>query len=202
VKITLSEYAAYGWEDLYDYKVIYHGNGNTGGKVPVDSTTYYSNSTVEAKPVVLGNIGGLVRNGYAFAGWDTAPDDSGTTYQAGDVITPEAYSTSDINLYVKWIPTYKVTYHPNNLYSNGKPAPVPVDDNRYTSSDFVKIRNMDVLNYVDAAGNEKVFYGWNTKPDGTGAYYMPSDVITVSQDITLYLIAVNDSQNKCNLIYP
>ena len=61
-------YAAYSWGDLFDYKVIYHGNGNTGGKVPVDSTIYYSNSTVEAKPVVMGNKDGLVRNGYVFDG--------------------------------------------------------------------------------------------------------------------------------------
>jgi hypothetical protein len=47
------------------FTVTYNGNGNTGGSVPTDSTSYQLVDTV----TVLGNSGSLVRTGYTFAGW-------------------------------------------------------------------------------------------------------------------------------------
>ncbi|MCX8012737.1 MAG: hypothetical protein N3A02_00410, partial [Rectinema sp.] len=45
-------------------RVIYDGNGATGGSVPVDSNKYLQGVTV----TVLGNTGNLTRPGYRFAG--------------------------------------------------------------------------------------------------------------------------------------
>lgn len=83
------------------HKVIYNGNGNTGGSVPVDTTMYRAGQTV----TVLDNTGGLAKTGHVFAGWNTAPDGSGATYTQGQTLT---MGTSDITLYAKW--AYRVGY--------------------------------------------------------------------------------------------
>lgn len=82
-------------------KVIYNGNGHTGGSVPVDTTAYRAGQTV----TVLDNTGGLVKSGQVFEGWNTQPDGGGTTYTAGQTF---AMGTSDVILYAKW--AYRVAY--------------------------------------------------------------------------------------------
>lgn len=78
------------------YTVTYDGNGNTGGSVPTDGNTYTQGATV----TVLGNTGSLVKDGCTFAGWNTAADGSGTTYQPDDTFTMGA---ADVTLYARWI---------------------------------------------------------------------------------------------------
>jgi hypothetical protein len=58
----------------------YYGNGNTGGLVPSETSTYQTNGTV----VVLGNSGELTKPGYTFSGWNLNSANTGPTYQAGD----------------------------------------------------------------------------------------------------------------------
>jgi len=60
--------------------VTYNGNGNTGGTVPVDASSPYAQG---ATVTVLGNTGGLAREGFTFNGWNTAADESGTSYAPG-----------------------------------------------------------------------------------------------------------------------
>ena len=77
------------------YAVTYDGNGNTGGSVPVDGSTY-----LFADPVtVLGNTESLVKTGCTFAGWNTVADGSGTTYNGGNI-----FFMGDLNvtLYAQW----------------------------------------------------------------------------------------------------
>lgn len=83
------------WTDKCTF--AYNGNGNTGGAIP--SSGFYSDYGAGAKITVLGNSGNLVKDGYAFEGWNIAADGSGTTtYKDGDVFT----ITSDITLFAKW----------------------------------------------------------------------------------------------------
>jgi uncharacterized protein YjdB len=77
------------------YTVTYDGNGNTGGAVPSDTTSYQQGATV----TVLGNTGNLVRAGYSFAGWNTLSNGSGTTYAQGNTFPIGAISVA---LYAKW----------------------------------------------------------------------------------------------------
>ena len=77
------------------YIVTYNGNGATGGTVPTDRNTYTEGSSV----TVLGNTGNLAKTGYTFAGWNTSPDGSGTSYAAGSPVTMR---TSDVTLYAQW----------------------------------------------------------------------------------------------------
>ena len=59
--------------DYYEYGILYDGNGATSGDVPVDGALYPVNGSV----TVMGNPGGLVRDGAVFLGWsltEQAPD--------------------------------------------------------------------------------------------------------------------------------
>lgn len=88
--------AAVRFTNTYTYNVTYNGNGNTGGTVPTDATDYSSGDMV----TVLGNTGSLVKSGgYAFNGWNTSADGSGTAYAAGATFSITANTT----LYAQWV---------------------------------------------------------------------------------------------------
>lgn len=55
------------------FRVIYNGNGNTGGSVPRDANLYFDGLSVTLK-----SEGTLVKSGYTFTGW-IAKDASGNT---------------------------------------------------------------------------------------------------------------------------
>jgi uncharacterized repeat protein (TIGR02543 family) len=83
-----------------DYTVTYNANetqhqtGVTAGSIP--SPTSYASGTVVT---VSANSGNLARQGFTFAGWNTAADGSGTTYAAG---SGTLTLTSNRTLYAKW----------------------------------------------------------------------------------------------------
>jgi uncharacterized repeat protein (TIGR02543 family) len=83
-----------------DYAITYNANetqhqtGVTAGTVP--SPTSYASGTVVT---VSANTGNLTRQGFTFAGWNTAANGSGTTYAAGS----GTFSlTTNLTLYAKW----------------------------------------------------------------------------------------------------
>jgi uncharacterized repeat protein (TIGR02543 family) len=83
------------------YTLTYNGNTNTGGTAPVDgSSPYTPSSTV----TVLGNTGSLIKTGYAFTGWNTAANGSGTTYSPGATFT----ITANTVLYAQWAPVGEI----------------------------------------------------------------------------------------------
>ena len=97
--------------------VTYDGNGNTGGTVPTDTKDYPAAS----EATVLGNTGGLEKTGYAFTGWNTAADGSGTPYSEGDAFAID----SDVTLYAQWEkiyidPTYTITIPATVNLKSGK----------------------------------------------------------------------------------
>ncbi|MFH0975590.1 MAG: hypothetical protein V1874_07375 [Spirochaetota bacterium] len=82
--------------------VIYNGNGNTNGTVPIASAGYNQGSTV----TVALNTGNLLKINtggvsYKFDGWNTQADGSGTDYAAG---SGTFIINANITLYVKWTP--------------------------------------------------------------------------------------------------
>jgi len=77
------------------YKVTYHGNGQTAGAVPVDDHEYQAAASV----LVLGNIGGLVKDGHSLAAWNTRSDGGGDAYVAGDSFSMPAAA---VDLWAKW----------------------------------------------------------------------------------------------------
>lgn len=87
-------------------ELVYYGNGNTAGSVPVDPNSPYTSG---ATATVLGNTGGLQKTTFVFSGWNTAANGSGTTYQPGDSFTISSKTT----LYAKWMPA------PALIWDNG-----------------------------------------------------------------------------------
>lgn len=72
------------------YSITYAGNGNTGGIAPA-TQTFTANTTIS-------NANTLVRKGYAFTGWNTAANGSGTAYATGAI-----YSAGvNLVLYAQW----------------------------------------------------------------------------------------------------
>jgi len=76
-------------------KVIYNGNGNTGGSIPVDNTDYGSGTNA----TVLGVASDFVRNSDIFAYWNDAANGLGNVIGPGSKIP---IGSSDVNLYAAW----------------------------------------------------------------------------------------------------
>lgn len=94
------------------YTVTYNGNGNTGGTVPVDTVRYLTGTSV----TVAENVGGLVRTGYWFTGWNTAADGSGTNRTAGIIFM---MGSSDVMLYAQWKPSLEMVNVPGGSFQMG-----------------------------------------------------------------------------------
>src|SRR6266851_2522063 len=85
------------------FKVIYDPNGATGA-VPVDDNQYETDAPVP----VEGTGGTLVRDGYTFANWNTAPDGSGFGCGgAGPTTCP--MPSGGLTLYAQWFTTAGLT---------------------------------------------------------------------------------------------
>jgi uncharacterized repeat protein (TIGR02543 family) len=135
------------------FSLDYNGNENTGGTVPADSTVVAYGSLV----TVPGNTGNLQKTGYAFGGWNTAADGTGTNQSADSTFSMPAH---DVVLYAKWLPTYSVTYSANEASS----GTVPEDVNLYTNGSMVTV----LWNTGNLQKTGYAFGGWNTAADGTG----------------------------------
>ncbi len=155
------------------YTVTYEGNGNTGGLVPVDGTRYLTGQTVW-----VSGLGHLVKAGFAFSGWNTLADGTGTTYQPWSELI---MGSADVVLFAKWtvVPTYTVTYEGNG--STG--GHVPIDGNRYETGQTVIVLG----NIGGLAKTDYVFEDWNTLVDGAGTAYAPWQEFTMgSANMTLF----------------
>jgi uncharacterized repeat protein (TIGR02543 family) len=161
------------WVPANTYAVIYNGNTNTGGTAPVDGSSPYTGG---ANVTVLG-AGSLVKTGYAFAGWNTAANGSGTAYATGATIAAIGASTV---LYAQWtINTYTVLYDGNG--NDGGSAPVD------PSSPYNFNSNVTVLGAGSLTKTNYSFTGWNTAANGSGTAYATGATITgISANVTLY----------------
>jgi uncharacterized repeat protein (TIGR02543 family) len=77
------------------YSVTYDANNATEGSAPADATAYKLGDSV----TVADDTGSLARTGYAFCGWNTKADGSGTTYAAGSTFS---MGPEDVTLYAAW----------------------------------------------------------------------------------------------------
>ena len=74
--------------------VTYNGNGSDGGAVPTDGSSPY----IYGATVTVVGAGTMTRAGYAFTGWNTQANGSGTGYSAANTFTV----TSNTTLYAQW----------------------------------------------------------------------------------------------------
>ncbi len=79
--------------------VIYNGNNQDTGNVPVDSNNYATGDPV----TVAKNTGNLSRTGDVFLYWNTEQDGSGTIYTGGSTFNfPNQTTPTDLPLYAQW----------------------------------------------------------------------------------------------------
>ncbi|MES2431936.1 MAG: InlB B-repeat-containing protein, partial [Bacteroidota bacterium] len=161
------------WTLADTYTVLYNGNGNTGGSAPVDGSSPY----LGGDNVTVLDEGDLVKTNYTFAGWNTAPDGSGTAYATNDEISNISAS---VILYAQWaINTYTVTYNGNT--NTGGSAPVD------GSSPYDYGSNVTVLGAGSLVKTNYNFTGWNTAANGSGTSYAPAATISnITANVTLY----------------
>ena len=79
--------------------------------------------------------------------------------------------------------TFTVTYDVNTEYHGSGTAPVDTDNPYRPETQATVLSPGDGMNATDQNYH---FAGWNTRADGTGTPYSPSDLLTVMDDITLY----------------
>lgn len=117
------------------YLVTYDSNAITQGAVPSDFNTYLNSEMI----TVMDNAGGLSREGYTFAGWNTAQDGSGTNFLPGSSFVMEA---ENVILYAMWKETVYPITAPKVQLVNGT-----TQDSNQTSMRFVS--TIDSLNYSE-----------------------------------------------------
>lgn len=170
------------------YTLTYDGNGNGGGTVPTSTTGFGTYS-------VTGNTGTLTKAGYTFAGWNTAANGSGVTYQASDPIN----LSSNITLYAIWTGSapsgFTLTYDPNTASGNAPSG----------TSGSGSITTAPNIGSLSKSGY--TFAGWNTQPDGSGTTYQPGDALNLTSNLTLYamwtpILAVTGLGNSSLVLLP
>jgi uncharacterized repeat protein (TIGR02543 family) len=78
------------------FSVTYNGNGNDGGTAPTDANLYEQGATV-----TVGSEGTLTKAGFAFSGWNTAANGSGTARGSGSTFN---MGSANVVLYAQWVP--------------------------------------------------------------------------------------------------
>ncbi|MBN1758315.1 MAG: InlB B-repeat-containing protein [Chitinispirillaceae bacterium] len=156
------------------YRIVYNGNGNTGGEAPVDTNIYDS----EALATLLENNGNLTRRGYTFGGWNQTTDGSGDTL---DSEIGFASQTENVTLYAEWIPNPS---HTLQFDANG----ATWEDTTETELSYRSGELITIPGTGEILSNEGyTFIGWNTEPDGSGTTYGQNDLLEMGdRDITLY----------------
>lgn len=153
--------------------LVYNGNGSTGGTVPA-TAEYDKGATV----TVAGNTGGLVKTGFDFAGWNTAANGSGTTYQGGSTFAINANTT----LYALWTAQSNKLSTPTNLKTTditSNSAKLSWDAvphaTKYTvtyaetNSSAIKV-DVTSTTYVLSGLPSEATYLWTVKAVGDGTY--------------------------------
>jgi uncharacterized repeat protein (TIGR02543 family) len=176
--ITRSDYIFNGWKDSsltayadgasYDfnvsmtmsaqwiqYTVTFDGNTNTGGSTA--SETHGATTALTAN--------GFTKTGYAFNGWNTAANGSGTAYAN----TANYAFTASLTLYAQWI-QYQLTVYPNfGALTGGSGSP-------YTGMVW---GGQGALQPESSFGwtspTNYSFGGWNTAANGSGTAYIDQD---------------------------
>jgi uncharacterized repeat protein (TIGR02543 family) len=158
------------WTASTTYTMTYDANGGTG-TLTDPSSPYTSGATVT---VLNPTAGPITRTGYTFAHWNTAPNDSGTSYSPTNTFTILANTT----LYAIWtVNNYTVTYDGNT--NTGGTAPASQSGDYNTSITLAGAGTLTKNGYI--------FAGWNTAADGSGTEYAAGASFTIpANNVTLY----------------
>lgn len=147
------------WAVAPDQTVTFDGNGGWG----------WMPTQLANVPAAL-DTNTFTREGYAFTGWNTQSDGSGSVSYADEEEFP---FTASVTLYAQWevLPDHTVTFEANG--GSGTMAPqVSNTPASLTTNAFTR------------AGH--YFTTWNTEPDGSGTPYYDIAVYPFDASLTLY----------------
>jgi len=136
------------------YMVTYKVNGGTGADVVDDTRVVGELPSTFTAP-----------DGTMFDHWNTAPDNSGISYDPGDAVT------SDLTLYAQWVNYYTVTF---DLQGHGD-AIAPYSPVAY---------NTTISAPANPSASGWSFGGWYKEPSCTNAWDFANDKVTANT--TLY----------------
>jgi hypothetical protein len=149
--------------------VVYNANGASG-------TAPASTSVAPGSVITLPNKGDLIYLENSFLGWNENQNGAGTTYASGASITVD----KNITFYAQWIadstPQYTVVFNANGATGGSDSASQTV-----YGSTTITIPGQGTLVF-----NGKNFTGWNTRADGSGAFYSAGDSLAVTGNIILF----------------
>ncbi len=143
------------------YTVTFDANGGSG-------TMSAEFSTAGAAQVLTANA--FTFTGYAFTGWNTAANGSGTAYTDGATYPFNA----DVTLYAQW----SANSEDVNFHANGGRGTMSAES--YTTG----VAKALTANAFTSIGYN--FTGWNTAANGSGTVYNDGQIISISAAISLY----------------
>ena len=178
--------------------INYDGNGTT--EYPVTGNTATQENAEINSANTMAN--GFTRAGWAFSGWNTAADGTGTSIAASaSIATLNLTPGSTITLYAQWLPQYTITYVNNcQTYASANSACTNAVSSTTDSSQKINLTNnpgtgtetSTIAAYDKWTLTGWKITGWNTSADGTGTEYGVSSTYTVpagssaGSSITLY----------------
>lgn len=160
-------------EDIEKYHVFYRANNNTTA-FSVDPQT-----PKEAGNSILLQNNRFFYADYLFAGWNTKADGSGKQYNSGDTFV---IPSKNISLYAQW----KKIEQKKLIYSSNTKAEEKYIDAECFSDDGEDEEKEVLIDGNSFHNNGKKFVGWNTKIDGSGKRYAPSEKFTLKENTVLY----------------
>jgi uncharacterized repeat protein (TIGR02543 family) len=148
--------------------------------VPNGGTGSMAAETKNAPTALAANS--FTRAGYAFAGWNTLADGSGTSYADGATFP----FTADSTLYAQWVAmSHTVTFTANggtgSMAAETRNVPTALTSNSFTRAGYA-------------------FAGWNTLADGTGTGYADGATYPFSADTTLYAQWTSSAEHTAPVI--
>lgn len=155
---------------ISNFSLTYNGNGNTSGTAPIDASSPYTSGSMVT---VLGNTGSLGKTGYAFAGWNTLANGTGTAYTSVSTFTISA----NTELFAQWTPNNNTITFDGNGATSGA-----------TASQVIPTAGSATLNNNGFSRTGYSFAGWSTTAGGAVAFTNGANYTMGTTDVTLYAV--------------
>jgi uncharacterized repeat protein (TIGR02543 family) len=164
---TVNLYAV--WNPI-SYTVVYYKNADEATGTMAPSTHTYD----EEKALT---VNAFARAGYAFVGWNTKTDGSGTDYTNGQSVQNLADTEGAmVSLYAQWKEAYTIIFSANGAISGKAP-----DEAIVIAGDSITLPGQGTLSKIGHS-----FGGWNILADGSGTNHPANTSYTPTGNITLY----------------
>lgn len=167
--ITVTRAVAVAASGAMEYEIVYKSNTVDNTSVQQDPRGYYKSGTTIT---VLTQEPS--RRGYTFLIWNNKADGTGTSYKPGSKFD----ITKNITLFAQW----KINQYTLSYSANGGPA-LTLASKTEDYGSYIKVLSVPESSMRTGYS----FTAWNTKADGTGVSYVPTDIFVVDVvDTTLF----------------